>query len=216
MKGANDLDLSWDAVIFGEPTELKLVEGHKGMVMFEVAAKGKAAHSGYPWLGESAIEMLVPALAKIMKLELPGSDDVGNTTLNIGWLRGGVATNVVAEDASAKVSVRIGGGTKEEIVRLIREAIMEIDERLELKFTPGYGPVKCDTDIEGFETIAVNYGTDVPLLKGEHKRYLYGPGTILTAHSDHEFLTVRDLEEAVDGYKRLILGALKNRKRERM
>lgn len=56
----------------------------------------------------------------------------------------------------------------------------------------------------GFDIIVVNYGTDIPNLKGDHKRYLYGPGDILVAHSDHEHLTVRDLQAAVAGYKALI------------
>lgn len=55
----------------------------------------------------------------------------------------------------------------------------------------------------------MNYGTDIANLKGEHKRYLYGPGTILVAHSDHEHLLVKDLEEAVEGYKVLIKANLK-------
>ncbi len=54
----------------------------------------------------------------------------------------------------------------------------------------------------------VNYGTDIPNLKGSHKRYLYGPGNILVAHSPDEALRVRDLEKAVEGYKRLIIHAL--------
>jgi acetylornithine deacetylase len=61
----------------------------------------------------------------------------------------------------------------------------------------------------GFEKIVVNYGTDIPNLKGEHKRYLYGPGTILMAHSDHEHLKIQDLEVAVKGYKTLIEYALR-------
>ncbi len=61
----------------------------------------------------------------------------------------------------------------------------------------------------GFGEIVVNYGTDIPQLKGDHKRYLYGPGDILMAHSDHEHLKVSDLEEAVEGYKTLILESLK-------
>ena len=61
----------------------------------------------------------------------------------------------------------------------------------------------------GFETAVMNYGTDIPSLKGEHKRYLYGPGTILVAHSDHEHLSISDLEKAVEGYKILILASLK-------
>lgn len=55
----------------------------------------------------------------------------------------------------------------------------------------------------------VNYGTDIPNLKGDHKKYLYGPGNILMAHSDHEHLKISDLEEAVEGYKALIEHALK-------
>jgi acetylornithine deacetylase len=55
----------------------------------------------------------------------------------------------------------------------------------------------------------MNYGTDIPSLKGKHKRYLYGPGSILTAHSDHEFVKISDLEKAVDGYKALILESLR-------
>ena len=60
------------------------------------------------------------------------------------------------------------------------------------------------------ETIVVNYGTDIPNLKGSHKRYLYGPGDILVAHSDHEHLKISDLETAVEGYKTLITASLKN------
>lgn len=53
-----------------------------------------------------------------------------------------------------------------------------------------------------------NYGTDVPNLEGEHVSYLYGPGSILVAHGDDEGLTVGELEEAVEGYKRLITHAV--------
>jgi acetylornithine deacetylase len=62
----------------------------------------------------------------------------------------------------------------------------------------------------GFEKMAVNYGTDIPYLKGDHKRYLYGPGSILVAHSDHEHVKVSDLETAVQGYRTLIKHSLKN------
>jgi len=55
----------------------------------------------------------------------------------------------------------------------------------------------------------VNYGTDIPNLKGDHKKYLYGPGSILVAHSDHEHLSISDLETAVEGYKALIKHSLK-------
>lgn len=68
--------------------------------------------------------------------------------------------------------------------------------------------VDADKDT-GFSPIVVNYGTDIPNLRADYVRYLYGPGSILFAHGAREHLTVGDLEDAVDGYQRLILHTLK-------
>lgn len=204
MGEANNLGLSWETVIFGEPTELKLAAGHKGIMSVHITAKGKAGHSGYPSLGRNANSMLIPALYELGRMDLPWSEKYGNTTLNIGRVDGGVAANVIAEDAMAKIAIRIAAGTPEELRKSVLDIIEKTGQDLEVEFTQGYGPVHCDSDVEGFETITVNYGTDVPNLKGDHKRYLYGPGDILVAHSDHEHLKISDLEEAVGGYKKLI------------
>ncbi|KAJ5032451.1 uncharacterized protein L3040_009055 [Drepanopeziza brunnea f. sp. 'multigermtubi'] len=209
MRKANDLGLTWDTVIFGEPTELKLASGHKGTMGLQISAKGKAGHSGYPELGKSANAMLIPALHALLSLELPSSEKYGNTTLNIGRMEGGVAGNVIAEDASADIMLRIADGSLEDIQKVILETMEELGQELDVRFTGGYGPVNIDSDVPGFQTIVVNYGTDIPHLKGDHKKYLYGPGTIMMAHSDHEHLKVSDLENAVKGYKALIEHSLK-------
>ncbi|PMD24819.1 Zn-dependent exopeptidase [Hyaloscypha hepaticicola] len=206
---ANDLGLKWDTVIFGEPTELKLASGHKGIGGFVITAKGKAGHSGYPELGKNAISMIVPALNELLNTQLPWSEKYGNTTLNFGTIEGGVAANVIAEEARAAVSMRIASGEPAAVEKVILDAIQKAGEELDVKFLASYGPVHIDSDVPGFETIVVNYGTDIPNLKGDNKRYLYGPGTILMAHSDHEHLKVSDLETAVKGYKALIEHALK-------
>jgi len=232
MRKADDLGLSWETVIFGEPTELKLASGHKGNLGFNIKAIGKAGHSGYPWLGENANSMLIPALVALDRLELPSSKKYGNTTLNIGKMEGGVAGNVIAETAKAQIQIRIADGSAEKIKDIVVDTITKVDARLELNFlSKGYGPVDIDTDVEGsksfnhysksptvcgnlrlhllgFDTIVVNYGTDIPNLHGDYKKYLYGPGNILVAHSDHEHLVEDDLFAAVEGYKKLILAAL--------
>jgi len=204
MKKANDLGLKWDTVIFGEPTELKLASGHKGIAGLNIKAEGKAGHSGYPELGKNAIAMIVPALYELMKAELPWSEKYGNTTLNFGTFEGGVAANVIAEEAHAQVSIRIADGEPAVVEEILLDAIQKAGQELDVTFIAGYGPIYIDSDVPGFERIVVNYGTDIPNLKGDHKRYLYGPGTILMAHSDHEHLKVSDLEVAVKGYKSLI------------
>ncbi|KAG0650912.1 Peptidase M20 domain-containing [Hyphodiscus hymeniophilus] len=209
MKKANDLGMSWDTVIFGEPTEMKLASGHKGITGLQITAKGKAGHSGYPHLGKNANAMLIPALHALLNVDLPWSEKYGNTTLNIGRVEGGVAANVIAEDAKATIAIRIADGPPEVVQKIVLDTIQKAGEELDVTFTAGYGPVFINSDVEGFETIVVNYGTDIPNLEGDHKRYLYGPGSILLAHSDHEHISVSDLESAVEGYKALIKHSLK-------
>ena len=154
MLKANELNLSWESVIFGEPTELKLVSGHKGIVGFTIAAHGKAAHSGYPWLGQNANSMLIPALAALDTLRLPSSEKYGNSTLNIGMIKGGVAANVVAESATALVGVRVADGSAQKIRKILLDAIEKVDDRLIVDFpVPGYGPVSIDSDVEGWRSI---------------------------------------------------------------
>ena len=220
MRTANALneDGHWKAVIFGEPTESRLITGHKGIVLFDVVAQGRDAHSGYPWLGQSAIDMLIPGLVALRAIEakLPSSKEVGNSTLNIGTIQAGVAGNVVAAHAKAQIAIRIGGGTVDEVKDIISTTIREVNPSLKLKWSGnGYGPVKCDTDIKGFELGSVNYGTDVPNLQGDHRRYLWGPGSILSAHSDHESVDEMELVKAVGAYQRLILGALEGLEKDR-
>lgn len=82
-----------------------------------------------------------------------------------------MAANVVAERASAKVAVRIAGGEPGDVVKLVEDTVREATEELlkdgegnvagEVKVvfpSKGYGPIDCDCDIEGFETMTVNYG----------------------------------------------------------
>ncbi|KAL1793159.1 hypothetical protein ACET3X_008141 [Alternaria dauci] len=216
---------SHEIVIFGEPTEAKLVCGHKGMLGLAVKATGKAAHSGYPWLGVSANDIMVEALGQLLKLRehLPWSTKYGNTTMNFGRVQGGVAANVVAETATANIATRLAAGTPDLVRGQIIDALKDVKAAaqkeggdLDIQWeSDGYGVVDINCDIEGFETMTVNYGTDVPWLSGDHKRYLYGPGSIFVAHSDHEALKRKELEQAVLDYRRLIIKATEAREKER-
>lgn len=150
MKAANDLGLTWESVIFGEPTELKLATGHKGGLAFKLFAHGKAAHSGYPELGRSAIELLASGLSALYQLDLPGSDRFGNTTLNVGQIEGGVAPNVIAQNASATVLVRVASEDLDGIKARIEQAVSAVSPWLDVEFLSyGIGPVRIDSDIDG-------------------------------------------------------------------
>ena len=148
MLAINDWNMSWETVIFGEPTELKLASGHKGITSLKIQAHGKAGHSGYPELGRSANSMLIPALAKLGEVEWPSSEKYGNTTCNIGRVDGGVAQNVIAEEAFALVAIRVADN-KDLVEKLAREALLSVTPDLKIEFGAGYDPVPIDHDVEG-------------------------------------------------------------------
>ncbi|KAI9903512.1 hypothetical protein N3K66_000041 [Trichothecium roseum] len=204
----------FESVVFGEPTEGKLACGHKGALFCKIKAQGVAAHSGYPWLGKSATELLVRAMDRIFDADLGSSEKYGNTTVNLGTLSGGIAANVVSEEAQADIAIRVAIGPEKEGANIVRDQIQKIvnevdDEAFTIDCSQGYGFVESECEVDGFESIVVNYGTDIPNLEGDHTRYLYGPGSILVAHGPNEHITVGDLEKAVEDYQKLILHALK-------
>ncbi len=130
--GELDPPPAFRSVIFGEPTENKLACGHEGIAICTVSAQGKAAHSGYPWLGKSATEVLMRALVKVLDTDLGTSERFGNTTANVGTINGGVAMNVVAKNATAALSVRIAAGNQttgmEVIKTRVEKILKEVDE----------------------------------------------------------------------------------------
>lgn len=207
MKAASaKLGASWDVAIFGEPTENKLGVGHKGFLAFDVEVFGKASHSGYPELGLSATEILVPILYKLQNLQLPRLDLLGPSTLNVGLIEAGVALNVVPAHAKASVAIRVAADF-DEVVRQVKE-VVEVEHVAPID-PYGTHPQHLNFEVDGFDTIVLAYNTDVPnLTLPLKKKFLYGPGSIHVAHGDDEHVANDDLLAAVDGYKRLVHHAL--------
>lgn len=85
-----------------------IVEGAKGVVHFELQAKGKPAHGSRPWEGENAIEKLLPVLTTIKNMPLfkAKNNNHWNNTINIGKIEGGSATNSVPASATAYCDIR--------------------------------------------------------------------------------------------------------------
>lgn len=157
---AREAGWAFAAAVFGEPTEGRLACGHKGHAGCTVRARGKAGHSGYPWLGKSATEVLARALVRILDEDLGGSERYGNTTVNVGVVEGGVAANVIAEHASATIAFRVAAGDQATgwgIVKGKVEGILkEVDEEaLSMECSNGYGPIECDCDVEGKSAVLV-------------------------------------------------------------
>jgi acetylornithine deacetylase len=187
------------ALVNGEPTESTLALATKGAMRFVVRTDGEAAHSAYPHLGHSATRDLVHLLADLDALELPTDDLLGDTTINIGRLAGGVADNVVAPSAEARLMARTVTSGDDVFARLERWSAgrAAIERGIEVP------PMRLGS-LEGFETSIVAFATDIPALPSWGTPYLFGPGSIHVAHRDDEFIDVAELRRAVDSYERIV------------
>jgi acetylornithine deacetylase len=186
-------------LVNGEPTDNDLAIGSKGALRFMIKTRGRAAHSAYPEMGESAIEKLLDILGDVRKIEFPNDEFFGETTCNIGTIEGGMKLNIVPANAEAGLLIRLT--TKKEPVWEILEKT--IDGRGELELLSVSEPVRM-LAVEGFRQKVVRFTTDIPHLMKWGTPLLLGPGSILDAHTSHEFVLKEDLEESVGLYVNLV------------
>ncbi|HEY6351642.1 MAG TPA: M20/M25/M40 family metallo-hydrolase [Candidatus Angelobacter sp.] len=194
-KTANESPLGNRFLINGEPTENKIAIASKGALRVEIVAQGKMAHSAYPELGDSAINKLLDVLCSLREMELPKNPEVGPATLNIGLLEGGRAPNVIADHARAHLLYRLVGPSE----ALRREIVETMAGRAEAEFVLEIPFLKLRT-VPGLETMVAAFTTDIPALSKWGEPLLLGPGSIHVAHTEREYISKKQLHQAVDLY----------------
>ncbi|MFT7535478.1 MAG: acetylornithine deacetylase [Hyphomicrobiaceae bacterium] len=183
------------AVINGEPTENKLATGQRGSLQLRLSTKGKAAHSGMPELGHSAIWPLMQWLQQLRELKTEVDPDLGSEIWNLGQINGGAAPNIIPAKAEARLFVRsIRASSFEQRARNLTppEGLLE-----QMSFTPP----EVFAHVPGFEHAAVPFGSDAPRLRqlvGGQRVALCGPGTIKVAHTLDEHITGTDLADGCE------------------
>lgn len=197
-KAANAAAKGSRFLVNGEPTENRLALASKGALRAVFRASGKMVHSAYPELGDSAVHKLVEVLARLLALDLPVSEDVGPSTLNIGQISGGYAPNVIADKAEAQVLVRLvgDGAPVRAMLQQAAAGLAEVEFTLEIPFARLRA-------VPGLPTMVAKFTTDIPQLSNWGEPLLLGPGTIHVAHTPHEKLAKNDLLEAIELYVRV-------------
>lgn len=185
-------------LINGEPTDNRLGSATRGIYRVRLRASGRAAHSSFPELGESAIDKLLDALMVIRGLQLPEDPLLGRTHYTVGLIDGGVAPNVVSPHASAELLFRtVGDGVP------IRHALKVVESLVTIEPVVDVPAVRLHV-LPEFETAVFPYTTDVPMLTSWGTPLLVGPGSIHVAHTDEEHIAVDELNAAVDLYESLL------------
>ena len=197
-KKANELGIAPDFTVVGEPTGNMMGFGHKGLMIVKISTSGRTAHSGYPHLGDSAVDKLLEVLGKIRALDFEDDPAWGKTLVNIGTIEGGIAHNVIPDSAGSAVSLRVGTNWPRVVEKLkglagggVAVEVLSCAEPQVLFTLPGY------------EQTVLPYGTDIPHLKRFGKKLLLGPGSGETAHTVDDRVEKRQLTAAVGTYKKL-------------
>jgi len=191
-------------LINGEPTDNRLGAATRGVLRVKLTASGRAAHSSFPELGESAIDSLIDALVALRSVELPSDPLLGSTHYTIGLISGGVAPNVVSPSAEAEVMFRtVGAGSA------IERLLEPLSRRVTVEKVLEVPPVRMDP-VAGFTTAVFPFTTDIPFLSRWGAPQLIGPGSIHVAHTQDEWVAIADLESARDLYAKLATLLLAN------
>ncbi|MEO7965033.1 MAG: M20/M25/M40 family metallo-hydrolase, partial [Gemmatimonadaceae bacterium] len=202
-RAANRLPATSRFLINGEPTESRLAIGCKGSQRVTLRTRGKEAHSAYPQLGESAITPMLALLPTLQDVKLPTDPRLGDTTVNIGTIRGGTAANIIPGECEVEMMFRLVGDV--DVVKHRVEAW--VDGRAEITYG-SYIPPQFFHTISGFETAAVSYTSDIPLLDRWGTPVLFGPGSIHVAHTTEEYVDLPELRASVHAYQRLVRALL--------
>jgi acetylornithine deacetylase len=214
--------------IVGEPTEMRVIEGHKGCCEYTTRFSGLEGHGSRPELGVSAVEYAVRYAARLMELRAPLADraPAGSrfeppwTTLNIGRLAGGVAHNVIAGKAELEWEMRPVQAADADFVRqtmdrLCREDLLPAmravhpEARIETEVigeVPGLEPLEenaardlCAALTGANGADLVAFGTEAGLFQSLGvSTVVCGPGSIAQAHKPDEFLALDQLSACLD------------------
>jgi acetylornithine deacetylase len=195
-RAANDTPLSQGSrfLIDGEPTDNRLGLATRGILRLKLRAGGRAAHSSFPELGESAIDKLIDALVELRTIRLPADPVLGRTHYTVGLVSGGVAPNVVSPSAEAEVMFRTVSDAAE-----VRRAVAPLEGRLAIEHVLEVPPVRLRT-VPGFDAEVFPYTTDIPFLGRWGEPLLFGPGSIHVAHTADEHVSIAELSAAANHY----------------
>jgi acetylornithine deacetylase len=213
--------LKADGAVVAEPTQLQIVNAHKGVVRWHLHATGRACHSSSPERGINAIYHMGKLLGAIEqyaeRLRQSKTDPVlGPPTLSVGLIEGGTSVNTVPDRCRIEIDRRLVSGedpqaAPEELEEFLRNqakldfpyeiqrpwmAMPSLDSKHSGDLTARLG--KAIASVRGsFSVTAVPYGTDASTIaRAGIPAVVFGPGDIAQAHTCDEWVSLAEVEEA--------------------
>ncbi len=186
-------------VINGEPTDCQIATAHKGALDLRIRFLGKSAHSGYPEKGDDANLKLIKSCNRLIEADFGQDPELGSATLNLGVISGGSTANTISDRAELRCTLRTVSSNGETIAK-IRDVVGEAGQiTVEFEATPARM-----LKIPGFQTFVAGFCSDIPNFSALGAEFImYGPGSILCAHSDNESIAINEMIKAVTDYQNI-------------
>ena len=210
----------YDFALIGEPTECAVVHTHKGSWWCSLTTTGKAAHGARPELGENAVLKMQPVITALYKTFLPRltapefhHPKLGDSTLNLGMIRGGTRSNIVPDFCTIHLDIRFTPAVhRAGIARMLQDFLDE--HRLPATVVKAKdaicAPLDTPADNRFVQQLAAcgNGLTGAPwfcdaawLAAVGIPSVAAGPGSIIQAHTADEWVSLDELERGVRFYR---------------
>ncbi len=205
-----------DLAIVGEPTQLQVVTAHKGDLWLKVTTRGKSAHGAKPHLGKNAIHSMAQIINLIetdyaTTLKNQSHPLLGQATVNVGSIRGGTQPNIVPDWCEISIDRRtLPGETSASVLRGLRKFLVKHGLKATINDSKGAPAPSLETNprlplvqallasVGQNSTVGVDYFCDAAILAaGGIPSVVFGPGDIAQAHTATEWISVRQLDQAV-------------------
>ncbi len=209
------------AAIIGEPTSLRPVRMHKGIMMEAVRVTGQAGHSSNPSLGINALEVMHGVMSELMDFRQQLATRYSNAafevvfpTLNLGCIHGGDSPNRICGSSELHFDLRLtpaaaNAGVREELEQRLLAVAAPFGAGLELRplvdsVPPFEEPahselVRLAEQLTGHSAGVVGFATEAPFLQAlGMETIVMGPGSIDRAHQPDEYLELEQIQPCID------------------
>jgi acetylornithine deacetylase/succinyl-diaminopimelate desuccinylase family protein len=210
-----------DAAIVAEPTNLDIVNCHKGLVRWRTSTAGRAWHSSEPEQGTNAIHRMAAVLIAIEQYAewlrtSPADPVLGPATVNVGRITGGSAVNIVPDWCTIEIDRRLLPGedaqrAQREMEQYIRKTVpFEVAMEKPWTWLPALSSEQSERLVEqlgviieavsgGVRVRGVAFGTDASTIAAASiPAVVFGPGDIAQAHTSDEWIVLEQVEKAAE------------------
>mgnify|MGYP001550804778 FL=1 len=216
------------AAVIGEPTNMKPIRMHKGMMMESIQLTGRAGHSSDPGLGNNALEAMHRVMGELLRWRDELQSKYNNPlfeipvpTMNLGHIHGGDNPNRICGSCELQIDIRPLPGMKLADLRVeMQQRLKQVlnNTGIQLKtvsLTDGFDAMDTAKSAEivelaekmtASESQIVAFGTEAPYYNAMGvETIVMGPGSINQAHQPDEYIEMKSLNPAVDIIRRLIV-----------